>query len=200
MAHQEFDPYALLDALRAGDDVDLIRTSVEFVLQQLIEAQASAVIGAAPHERSDERQNYRNGHRPRLLSTKAGDIELQILKAAVGLVLPRDPRATPADRPRAVRSGDGGLRPRRLDAKGRRPGAGARSGFGNLQVRGQPDLRRARQRAGGLSHPSPRAHELPLPVLRRHLREGTRTRSRGLPGSRRRHRRHRERGPGGPRL
>ena len=76
MAHQEFDPYALLDALRAGDDVDLIRTSVEFVLQQLIEAQASAVIGAAPHERSDERQNYRNGHRPRLLSTKAGDIEL----------------------------------------------------------------------------------------------------------------------------
>lgn len=80
MAQQEFDPYALLETLRAGGDVDLIRTSVELVLQALIEAEATGVIGAAPHERSDERTNYRNGHRPRLLSTKAGDIELKIPK------------------------------------------------------------------------------------------------------------------------
>jgi hypothetical protein len=66
VAQQEFDPYALLETLRAGGDVDLIRTSVELVLQALIEAEATGVIGAAPHERSDERTNYRNGHRPRL--------------------------------------------------------------------------------------------------------------------------------------
>ena len=88
MAQHDFDPYALLDALRAGEDVDLIRSSVELVLQQLIEAEATATIGAAPHERSDERQNWRNGHRPRVLLTKAGDIELQVLKLRSGSFFP----------------------------------------------------------------------------------------------------------------
>lgn len=89
MAQQEFDPYALLETLRAGGDVDLIRTSVELVLQALIEAEVTGVIGAAPHERSDERTNYRNGHRPRLLSTKAGDIELKIPKLRSGSFFPQ---------------------------------------------------------------------------------------------------------------
>jgi putative transposase len=89
VAQSDFDPYALLDALRAGEDVDLIRSSVELVLQALIEAEASGVIGAERHERSDDRQNYRNGHRPRLLSTKAGDIELQIPKLRSGSFFPQ---------------------------------------------------------------------------------------------------------------
>ena len=89
MAQHDFDPYALLDALRAGEDVDLIRSSVELVLQALIEAEATATIGAAPHERSEDRQNYRNGHRPRLLSTKAGDVELQIPKLRSGSFFPQ---------------------------------------------------------------------------------------------------------------
>ncbi len=42
MAHQEFDPYALLDMLRADGDLDIIRHSVELVLQALIEAEATA--------------------------------------------------------------------------------------------------------------------------------------------------------------
>jgi transposase-like protein len=84
VAQQEFDPYALLDTLRAGGDVDIIRDSVELVLQALIEAEATAFIGAAPNERSDERTNYRNGHQPRLLATKAGDIELKIPKLRSG--------------------------------------------------------------------------------------------------------------------
>ena len=88
MAQQEFDPYALLDTLRSGGDVDIIRQAVELVLQALIEAEATGVIGAAPHERSEERQNYRNGHRPRLLSTKAGDISLKIPKLRSGSFFP----------------------------------------------------------------------------------------------------------------
>jgi hypothetical protein len=32
VAQQEFDPYELLDALRAGGDVDLIRQDVEVAL------------------------------------------------------------------------------------------------------------------------------------------------------------------------
>jgi len=89
MAQEEFDPYALLDTLRAGGDVDLIRTSVELVLQALIEAEVSGVIGAESHERTDERTNYRNGHRPRLLATKAGDIELKIPKLRSGSFFPQ---------------------------------------------------------------------------------------------------------------
>ena len=89
MAQQEFDPYELLDALRSGGDVDLIRESVELVLQALIEAEVTAVIGAAPHERTSDRQNWRNGHRPRLLSTKAGDIELSIPKLRSGSFFPQ---------------------------------------------------------------------------------------------------------------
>jgi transposase-like protein len=55
---------------------DTIRSSLEWILQQLIEAEATAVIGAAPHERSEARTAQRNGHRPKLISTAAGDVEL----------------------------------------------------------------------------------------------------------------------------
>ncbi|HUY06238.1 MAG TPA: hypothetical protein VMU99_03125 [Acidimicrobiales bacterium] len=50
MPQHDFDPYAMLDALRAGEDIDLVRQSVEFVLQALIEAEATEVIGASRHE------------------------------------------------------------------------------------------------------------------------------------------------------
>ena len=89
MAQLDFDPYALLDALHSGEDVDLIRQSVEFVLQALIEAEATSVIGAAAHERSETRSNYRNGHRPRLLATKAGDVQLSIPKLRNGSFFPQ---------------------------------------------------------------------------------------------------------------
>lgn len=67
MVQQEFDPYALLAALRAGEDVELIRRSVELVLQALIEAEATGIIGAASYERTDERHpaiTVTNAHSP----------------------------------------------------------------------------------------------------------------------------------------
>ena len=99
MAQQEIDPYALLDALHAGGNVDFIHQSVELVLQALIEAEATEQIGAAPHERSEARQNWRNGHRPRLLATKASDVELQIPKLRFGSFFPQIlERRRPIDR------------------------------------------------------------------------------------------------------
>jgi putative transposase len=88
VAHHDFDPYELLDALRAGGDVDKIRRSVELVLQALIEAEATEAIGAVPYERSESRTNQRNGHRQRVLSTKAGDVELAIPKLRRGSFFP----------------------------------------------------------------------------------------------------------------
>ena len=47
-------------------------------LQQLIELEVAAVIGAERHERSEERLGYRKGYRPRSLATQVGDINLLI--------------------------------------------------------------------------------------------------------------------------
>jgi transposase-like protein len=78
----------LLDAIRAGGDIDVIRKGVELVLQALIEAEATERIGAGRYERSDTRTTQRNGHRDRLLATKAGDVELRIPKLRQGSFFP----------------------------------------------------------------------------------------------------------------
>jgi len=78
----------LLDALRAGGDLDVIREGLALVLQALIEAEATQHIGARPYERSEQRTTHRNGSRSRLLSTKAGDVELRIPKLREGSFFP----------------------------------------------------------------------------------------------------------------
>src|SRR5689334_15672911 len=78
----------LLEVLRTGEAVDLIRESVRTVLQELIEAEATEFVGAARYERSESRVNERNGARPRTLSTKAGDIDLRIPKLRKGSFFP----------------------------------------------------------------------------------------------------------------
>jgi transposase-like protein len=70
----------LLDALRAGGALDLIREGLALVLQALIDAEATQHLGARPHERSEQRTTHRNGSRSRLRSTKADDVELRIPK------------------------------------------------------------------------------------------------------------------------
>lgn len=78
----------LLDAFRTGDGVDMIRESVRTVLQELVEFEAAGVIGADRYERSEDRVTERNGTRPKLLATKAGDIELRIPKLRKGSFFP----------------------------------------------------------------------------------------------------------------
>jgi transposase-like protein len=78
----------LLDALRAGGDLDVIRQALTLVLQALIEAEAAQQIGASRYERTETRTTHRNGTRTRLLSTKAGDVELRIPKLREGSFFP----------------------------------------------------------------------------------------------------------------
>jgi len=78
----------LLDALRSGGDLDFLREAMQLVLQSLIDLEATEVIGAARYERSAERSTHRNGARARLLSTKAGDVELAIPKLRHGSFFP----------------------------------------------------------------------------------------------------------------
>src|SRR3954447_8670238 len=78
----------LLEAFRAGEGMDLVRESVRLVMQELIETEASEHIGAGRYERSESRVTERNGARPRLVATQAGDVELRIPKLRRGSFSP----------------------------------------------------------------------------------------------------------------
>jgi putative transposase len=78
----------LLDAIRAGGSADVMREAMALVLQQLIELEADQAIGAGRYVRSEARTTHRNGSRSRLLSTKAGDVELRIPKLRTGSFFP----------------------------------------------------------------------------------------------------------------
>ena len=78
----------LWESFRAGGGASLVREAVELVLQELIEAEATEAIGAGRYERTEARVTARNGHRPRLLATRAGDVELKIPKLRKGSFLP----------------------------------------------------------------------------------------------------------------
>jgi putative transposase len=84
----ESDLSALLAAVQAGEMTETVRTSLAWVLQELIEAELTATIGAAPGQHSSARTNLRNGHRPKLLTTVAGDIEVGIPKLRSGSFFP----------------------------------------------------------------------------------------------------------------
>jgi putative transposase len=78
----------VLEALKAADVDDRIRSAATTIYQALIEAELTAVIGAGPHERTDARTAQRNGSRPRTLTTTAGDLELRIPKLRAGSFFP----------------------------------------------------------------------------------------------------------------
>jgi putative transposase len=78
----------LLEAFRAGEGVDLVRESVRLVMQELIETEASERIGADRYQRAETRITDRNGSRPRLLATQAGDVQLRIPKLRKGSFFP----------------------------------------------------------------------------------------------------------------
>jgi putative transposase len=78
----------LLETLKAADVSDRIRLATQNLYQALIDAEATAVIGAGPWERAEGRAAVRNGSRPRTLTTQAGDLELRIPKLRSGSFFP----------------------------------------------------------------------------------------------------------------
>jgi putative transposase len=78
----------LLDVMRSADDGELMRRLLASMLQLLVDAEATAFIGAEPHERTEARTNQRNGTRERLLATATGDITVKIPKVRSGSFFP----------------------------------------------------------------------------------------------------------------
>jgi putative transposase len=71
------------------DGLDFLRESLSWVVQQLMEAEVTELVGAARGERApDERLTHRNGYRARSWATRAGEIELAIPKLRRGSYFP----------------------------------------------------------------------------------------------------------------
>jgi putative transposase len=71
-----------------GGDGDLARAMLQAFAETLMSAEASALCGAGPRERTEERVNSRNGYRNRLWDTRVGTIDLAIPKLREGTYYP----------------------------------------------------------------------------------------------------------------
>jgi putative transposase len=57
---------------------------VERIVQQILEAQVSDYLQAGRYERTEERRGYRNGYKPRRLTTRVGTLELRVPQVREG--------------------------------------------------------------------------------------------------------------------
>jgi len=114
---------------------------VETVLNQILEAQVTETLGVDRHERSEERQGYRNGYRPRAVyPCGAGDVAST---ANTGWqFFDGDIQALPAQRTGICAGADGDGGARRIHPQGQRDyRRTVRSEF--LEIDGQRIMRRA---------------------------------------------------------
>ena len=82
------DRLPLAELLQKAGDTDFLRAVAEAVVQLLMESDVEGLIGAARHERSAERLNYRNGFRGRALDTRLGTLQLRVPKLRQGSYFP----------------------------------------------------------------------------------------------------------------
>ena len=68
---------AIQEVLATADDNPL-RGLLEIICQQALEVEISDHLGAEPYERTSERTGYRNGFKPRTLTTAVGDLNLLV--------------------------------------------------------------------------------------------------------------------------
>lgn len=141
---------ALRELLTKGSDAGLLREMVGFAAHRLMELEAAGLCGAAHGERGEGRTNQRNGYRDRVWETRAGTVELRILKLRTGSYFPAflEPRRTvPARRtarkwlgrfaPASVGSGTGSPLPSNGSTAPRRAAS-----IHKTRARGRPDRRR----------------------------------------------------------
>ena len=86
----------LPEAISKSDDTDFLRELIQDAAQRLMDIEVAAVCGAGARERTPDRENQRNGYRPRRWDTRAGTIGLNIPKLRKGSYFPTflEPRRT----------------------------------------------------------------------------------------------------------
>ena len=75
----------LLEVVRAGGSVDVMREAMALVLQELIELEATQVIGAGRYERSEARVTHRNGVRICFYASNVGVVADAVITSAAEL-------------------------------------------------------------------------------------------------------------------
>ena len=107
----------LLETFRASGGAELIREAVELVLQELIEAEATAAIGAAAMSAARPARRRATGTAAACWPPRPGS-GAEDPQAAAGQLHAVGARAAPAYRQGAVRGDHGGLCRRGVDALG----------------------------------------------------------------------------------
>jgi putative transposase len=82
---------ALLELLRKAGvdgDVDFLREGVRVLAEAMMDAEVTALLHAAPHERTPDRTGQRNGYRERQWDTRVGSIQLQVPRVRDGSYYP----------------------------------------------------------------------------------------------------------------
>lgn len=79
---------ALLELLEKSGDEDFLREMVQWLAHRLMEADVEQRCGAGPYERSEQREDYRNGTRSRQWDTRAGTVDLEVPRLRHGNYLP----------------------------------------------------------------------------------------------------------------
>jgi len=78
----------VLEMMRSADAGELMRRLLGTMLQELVDAEATAFIGAGPHERTEARVTQRNGTRDKTVTTATGDLTIKIPKVRTGSFFP----------------------------------------------------------------------------------------------------------------
>jgi len=90
------DRMALKGLLEKASDTELLAEMLSFVANRLMALDVDQLCGAQTHQRSDARNNYRNGYRDRAWQTRAGTLDVRIPKLRKGSYFPEflEPRRT----------------------------------------------------------------------------------------------------------
>lgn len=67
-----------VDAIQERMDGDLLKAMLEVMAQRVMEEEVARYLGADRHERTPERSGLRNGHKPRKLKTRVGELSLSV--------------------------------------------------------------------------------------------------------------------------
>ena len=78
----------LVGVMSTTDGTVRMRVMLESMLQALVDAEATAFIGAERHQRTDERNYQRNGTREKTVTTASGDLNIAIPKLRAGSFFP----------------------------------------------------------------------------------------------------------------
>lgn len=83
---RERDNSGMLSVLQevSEREPDRLKGIMRIIIEQLLEEEITAFLGAQPHERTEERIGYRNGYKPRTLKTRVGKFELLVPKDREG--------------------------------------------------------------------------------------------------------------------